>query len=97
MPQYVRFRSGSYEPVTQIEPPPVFQESPPQVSPPRSPGPATVLKRQTCFPVLASNAARNPRIPYSPPAGPTMTLSFTTRGASVRLYRPLAAPAQHPR
>ena len=28
-----------------------------------------------------SNAAMNPRMPYSPPPTPTITLSFTTSGA----------------
>src|SRR5262245_36497338 len=31
VPQYVRFSSGSYAPVTQTEDPPVFQESPAHV------------------------------------------------------------------
>jgi hypothetical protein len=53
------------------------------VSWPGSPGPGTVLKRQTSFPVFASYAAMKPRMPYSPPAGPMITLSFTTSGAIV--------------
>jgi hypothetical protein len=73
--------AGSYEPVTQIEPPPVFHASPLHVSEPGSPGAGTVLKRHISLPVAGSNAAMNPRMPYSPPPTPTMTLSFTTRGA----------------
>src|SRR5688572_6416936 len=85
-PQYVRFDSGSYEPVVQIDPPPVFHESPAHVSWPGSPGCGTVLNFQICLPVTGSYAAMNPLMPYSPPAGPTITLSLTTRGATVPEY-----------
>src|SRR5512138_197781 len=88
MPQYVRFASGSKEPVTQIGPPPCLQASgsPFHVSCPGSPGPGTVLKRHASLPVAASYAAMNPRIPNSPPPTPTITLSFTTSGACMIEY-----------
>ena len=71
-------------PVTQIDPPPrryasVFG----QVFEPNSSGPATVLKRQIFLPVAASKASMKPRMPYSAPAMPRITLSFTTSGATV--------------
>ena len=67
-----------------MEPPPVFQASFFQESPPGSPGSATVLNFQASLPVLASKAAMKPRMPYSPPAMPMMTLSFTISGACMR-------------
>ena len=90
-PQYVRFRSGSYEPVTQIDPPPRFQESPDHVSCPGSPGPGIVLNRQSSSPVFGSMAAMKPRMPYSPPAEPRISLSFTTKGACVSEYPPVGS------
>src|SRR4029453_13677353 len=93
VPQYVRFSSGSYEPVTQIGAPPCIHESPPHVSWPASPGPGTVLKRQTSLPVLTPPAAMKPRTPNSPPAVPAITLSFTTRGATVNAYPSFGSPA----
>ena len=42
IPQKVRLVSGSYDPVTHTEAPPVFQESPAQLSWPGSPGPGMV-------------------------------------------------------
>ena len=71
-----------------MEPPPRSQALLPagHESCPGSPGPGTVLKRHTSRPVFASNAAMNPRMPYSPPAGPMITLSFTTSGAIVNEY-----------
>src|SRR5438552_8664959 len=38
VPQYTRLSAGSYEPVSQEDPPPFFQLSPPHVSEPGSPG-----------------------------------------------------------
>src|SRR5206468_1286562 len=88
VPKYIRFRLGSYEPVTQLDPPPCSHTSlsAGHVSCPDSPGPGTVLKRHTSRPVFASKAAINPRMPYSPPAGPMITLSLTTSGAIVKEY-----------
>src|SRR5262245_59759136 len=77
--------SGSYEPVIQVGPPPYFHESPAQVSTPFSPSPGTVNVRHLRSPVLTSYASTYPRTPYSPPAMPTITLSFTTSGATVEL------------
>ena len=54
-----------------------------QVSNPASPGPGIVEKRHASLPVRASNAATKPRMPYSPPPTPTMTLSLTASGARV--------------
>ena len=42
MPQYVRLSAGSYDGVSQTEPPPVFHVSPVHVSEPYSPGAGTV-------------------------------------------------------
>jgi len=70
--------------VAQTEAPPVIHEFPAHVSCPRSPGPGIVLNRQSSLPVFASSAARKPRMPNSPPTVPTMTLSFTTSGATVK-------------
>jgi hypothetical protein len=39
--------------------------------------------RHTSLPVFASKAATIPRAPKSPPAVPTITLSFTIVGACV--------------
>jgi len=72
-------------PVTQVEPPPRFHESPSHVSLPFSPGPGTVQKRHAFLPVAASNASMKPRMPYSAPAIPTTTLPLTISGADVAL------------
>src|SRR4051812_35201665 len=77
VPQMIRFCSESYEPVTQVGPPPVFHDSPDHESCPFSPGPGIVQKRHRRLPVRASYASRNPRIPYSPPEMPVTTISFT--------------------
>src|SRR4029079_14073070 len=82
VPQYVRFNSGSYEPVTQMGAPPCIHESPPHVSCPASPGLGTVLLSHTYFSCVASHAAMKPRTPYSPPAVPAIALSFTTSAAT---------------
>lgn len=46
--------TGSYDPVSQIGPPPCFHESPPHVSLPGSPGSGIVLNFHNCRPVFAS-------------------------------------------
>src|SRR5262252_19661 len=79
VPQNVRFVSGSYVPVTQIGPPPVFHSSPfGHVSLPGSPGAGTVYVFQISLPVSGSKAATNPRMPISPPEQPTITLPSAT-------------------
>src|SRR4051812_38807988 len=42
-------------------------------------------QRHTCLPSTALNAVRWPRMPYSPPDTPTITLLPMTSGACVRL------------
>src|SRR5579872_1622394 len=81
--QYKVSVSGSYEPVSQVEPPPAFGSSTFHVSIPGSPFAGTVQRRQTRSPVSALNAAMNPRIPQSPPETPAITRSFTISGAMV--------------
>ena len=75
-----------------VAPPPVFQLSPGQVSPPASPGAGIVQKRQMRLPVPASYASRNPRMPASPPLIPTSTLSSTTSGAAVMEWPDALSP-----
>ena len=65
--------------------PPFFHVSPGQVSLPGSPGPGIVYAVHRGFPVLASKAFTNPRIPNSPPATPVNTMSFSASGAPVML------------
>ena len=65
------------------------------------PGAGIVLKRQASLPVAASYAAMKPRMPYSPPPTPMMTLSFTTSGArrdrvAVRELGDVDVPQQPP-
>ena len=83
MPQYVRLRAGSYEPVTQIGAPPVFQESPAQVSLPGSPGAGMVYLRHNFFPVSGSQPSRNPRVVDSPPATPEINTPLATIGTAI--------------
>src|SRR5277367_2038221 len=87
-PQYKVFNCGSKVPVIQVEPPPRVQESPNQLSPPGSPFAGTVQKRQARFPVAASHASINPRMPNAPPEIPTIALSLITIGASVAVCGP---------
>src|SRR4029078_12902112 len=82
VPQKVRFVSGSYEPVTQMGAPPCCHESSGQVLLPGSPGAGTVLNRHTSAPVRTSYAATQQFVPNSLVAGPRMTLSLTTSGAT---------------
>src|SRR3954453_7389340 len=73
--KYRRPRFGSTEGVCQIGAPPCFHDSPVDghVSCPTCPGPGTVKKRQSTFPVCASSAVRRPRILNSPPEIPLYT------------------------
>src|SRR3954465_12706339 len=88
------FRSGSNVLVTQQLPPPRCQASPSsgQVSDPGSPGFGTMYVRQTRSPVWSLNASEGPRLPNSPPELPTMTMSFTMRGATVALSPARTSP-----
>src|SRR5205823_11770905 len=62
--------AGSYEPVCQMLPPPVFQAlwSSFQLSLPGSPGFGTAYQRHSSLPVLASSPASQPR-------GPTLAMT----------------------
>src|SRR5690606_23788471 len=65
--------SGSYEPAIQPPPPPVFQESPPQVwraSDGVPSFPPTVKNSHTLAPVLALTPKIGPRYGHSPPCEP---------------------------
>src|SRR6185436_17122015 len=64
VPQIVNRVVGSYEPVCQSPPPPVFQELfvSFHVSLPGSPGLGMTYHRQSSLPVLASSAAIQPRV-----------------------------------
>src|SRR5262245_10057986 len=75
--------AGSNEPVCQMPPPPVFHELflSFHVSDPGSPGLGTTYHRQSSLPVLASNAATQPRVPASPAPLAMMTLSSAVIGA----------------
>src|ERR1700730_10864204 len=75
--------TGSYEPVCQRPPPPVFQALflSFQVSLPGSPGFGTAYHRHTSLPVLASSAASQPRVPASPEPFATRTLPSAVIGA----------------
>src|SRR6266699_6566607 len=76
--------AGSYEPVCQSPPPPVFQALflSFQVSLPGSPGAGTAYQRHNSLPVLASRPATQPRVPASPAPLATMTLPSATSGAA---------------
>src|SRR5215510_15242766 len=75
--------AGSYEPVCQIPPPPVFHALflSFQVSLPGSPGFGITYHRQSSLPVLASNAATQPRVPASPAPFAMMTFPSAVIGA----------------
>src|SRR4029077_1438235 len=64
-------------------PPPVFQAFflSFQVSLPGSPGAGTAYQRHSSLPVLASRAASQPRVPWSPLPLATSTLPSTVIGA----------------
>jgi hypothetical protein len=67
-------------------PPPVRQESPPQVlrASPLSSLPPTVKKCQSSLPLFASTPKIGPRYGHSPPCEPMITLSFTSSGAPMK-------------
>ena len=90
----MRFSSGSKVGVTQQFAPPRCQASPSsgQVSEPGSPGLGTMYVRHTRSPVSSLNASEWPRLPNSPPELPTMTMSFTIRGATVALSPARTSP-----
>src|ERR1700716_3225398 len=79
----VSFVDGSYEPVCQMPPPPVFHALflSFHVSLPGSPGLGITYQRHTSLPVLASSAATQPRVPASPAPFAIRTLSSTVIGA----------------
>src|SRR5215469_12879382 len=79
----VRLVAGSYEPVCQRPPPPVFQALflSFQVSLPGSPGLGTAYQRHSSLPVLTSRAASQPRVAPSPAPLATSTLPSITIGA----------------
>src|SRR5262249_19178973 len=70
-------------PGIQAPPPPVRQESPPQVCLASS-VPATVKNSHFFWPVLASTPNSGPREVHSPPWLPMMMVSLTTSGAPVK-------------
>src|SRR5882672_4477817 len=79
----VSFVAGSYEPVCQRPPPPVFHALLVsfQVSLPGSPGFGTTYQRHNSLPVRASSAATQPRVFASPAPLATMTLPSAVIGA----------------
>src|ERR1700722_7931878 len=83
VPQMVSLLTGSYEPVCQRPPPPVFQALflSFQVSLPGSPGFGTAYQRHSSLPVLASSAASQPRVPPSPAPFATRTFPSAVIGA----------------
>src|SRR5215470_4030675 len=83
VPQIVSLLTGSYEPVCHRPPPPVFQALflSFQVSLPGSPGFGTAYQRHSSFPVRASSAASQPRVPPSPAPFATRTLPSAVIGA----------------
>src|SRR5262245_55447437 len=72
-----------------MPPPPVFHALflSFHVSLPGSPGLGTTYHRHNSFPVLASNAATQPRVPASPAPFAMMTLSSAVMGAVVNRSR----------
>src|SRR5204863_4084625 len=81
----VSFVAGSYEPVCQRPPPPVFQALflSFQVSLPGSPGLGTTYQRHSSFPDRASSAAIQPRVFASPAPFATITLPSAAIGAAL--------------
>src|SRR5579883_3633572 len=75
--------AGSYEPVCQMPPPPVFQALllSFQVSLPGSPGLGTAYQRHSSLPVFTSSAAIQPRVAPSPAPLATRTLPSMVIGA----------------
>ena len=85
----VSFVAGSYEPVCQRPPPPVFQALLVSfhVSLPGSPGFGTAYHFQSSLPVRASSAAIQPRVFPSPAPLATMTLPSAVIGAAKNFSR----------
>src|SRR5438309_59167 len=85
VPQIVSFVAGSYEPVCQRPPPPVFHALflSFQVSLPGSPGFGTTYQRQSSLPDRASSAAIHPRVFASPAPLATITLPSAAIGAAL--------------
>ena len=81
--------AGSYEPVCQMPPPPVFHALflSFHVSLPGSPGFGIAYQRQSSLPVLASSAAIQPRVLPSPAPLAMMTLPSAVIGAVKNLSR----------
>src|SRR5437667_4884896 len=81
----VSFVAGSYEPVCQRPPPPVFQALflSFQVSLPGSPGFGTTYQRHSSLPDRASSAAIQPRVLASPAPFATITLPSAAIGAAL--------------
>src|SRR5712692_6177978 len=77
--------TGSYEPVCQRPPPPVFHALfvSFQVSLPGSPGFGTTYQRQSSLPDRASSAAIQPRVFASPAPFATITLPSAVMGAAL--------------
>src|SRR5262245_64419391 len=88
VPQIVSFVAGSYEPVCQRPPPPVFHALfvSFHVSLPGSPGFGTTYHRQSSFPVRASSAATQPRVLASP--APFATITFPSAAIGPALNPP---------
>src|SRR2546425_3012788 len=81
----VSFVAGSYDPVCQRPPAPVFQALfvSFQVSLPGSPGFGTTYQRQSSLPVRASSPAIQPRVFASPAPLATITLPSAVMGAEL--------------
>src|SRR2546429_8812557 len=81
----VIFVAGSYEPVCQRPPPPVFHALflSFQVSLPGSPGFGTTYQRQSSLPDRASSAATQPRVFASPAPLATITLPSAVIGPAL--------------
>src|ERR1041385_6428246 len=81
--------AGSYEPVCQIPPPPVFHALflSFHVSLPGSPGLGTAYQRQSSLPVRTSSAAIQPRVFPSPAPLAMITLPSSVIGAAKKRSR----------
>src|SRR5262245_65205288 len=90
VPQIVSFVAGSYEPVCQRPPPPVFHALfvSFHVSLPGSPGFGTTYQRQSSLPDRTSSAAIQPRVFASPAPLATITLPSAVIGAVLNRSRP---------
>src|SRR5262245_42454934 len=90
VPQIVSFVAGSYEPVCQRPPPPVFHALfvSFHVSLPGSPGFGTTYHRHSSLPDRASSAAIQPRVLASPAPLATITLPSAVIGAALNRSLP---------